>query len=128
MSIAQKVERAIRAVCPNITGVSLGVIGDKATWRVDFTAEATQEQREGAQAAIDAFDVAREIHNSDIDAQIAALESAAGNYNRGVREFMLGMAVIVKSLNGPDVSVTPGMVKVRALDDQIKALRAQRMP
>lgn len=47
-----------------------------------------------------------------------------GGYVRGVREYMLGMAQIVVALGGPDVMVTPGMQKVKKLDDAIKAQRA----
>lgn len=47
-----------------------------------------------------------------------------GGYVRGIREYMLGMAQIVTALGGPDVMVTPGMQKVKKLDDAIKAQRA----
>lgn len=59
--------------------------------------------------------------------KIAALERTEGQgvYVRGVREFMLGMAQIVAMQGGPDIMQTPGMQKVKSLDDQIKALRAQ---
>lgn len=77
-------------------------------------------------AALDGTDTAG--HNRQIDAQIVALEQNAGGYNRGVREFMLGTVAIIKQLGGPDASGTPGMVKVKQLDDQIKVLRAQRLP
>lgn len=68
-------------------------------------------------------------HNAAIDYQIMELERSAGGYNRGSREFMLGMALILNTYvpGVPDISTTPGMVKIKALDDQIKALRAQRM-
>lgn len=47
-----------------------------------------------------------------------------GGYVRGIREYMLGMAQIVAALGGPDVMVTPGMQKVKKLDDAIKVQRA----
>lgn len=65
-------------------------------------------------------------HNDQIDAQIRALEASRPGYVRGIREFMLGMALIAKQQGGPDLMTTPGMQNVKALDDQIKALRAQR--
>lgn len=42
---------SLRAVAP-ISGVSVGVVGDRSTWRIDFAAEATQEERDAAQAAL----------------------------------------------------------------------------
>lgn len=125
--IEHKVQAAVDAVCPG-ANVSFGVRTDKATWKISFPPSATAEQRADAQAAIDAFDAGKIEHNSGIDAQIATLEVAAGGYNRGVREFMLGAVKMLKDLGAPDASGTPGMVKVKQLDDAIKALRAQRLP
>ena len=45
----------IKAVCP-IDGVSIGTWTDKMTWRIDFTPEATTEERAAAQSVVDAFD------------------------------------------------------------------------
>lgn len=68
------------------------------------------------------------VHNSGIDRQIAALEATRPGFVRGVREFMLGISQIVKAQGGPDLMLTPGMQNVKSLDDQIKALRSQRLP
>lgn len=57
MNIAAKLDAAINAVCP-IHGVSIGHADDKQTWRIDYTDEATAEQRQAAQGVVDAFDVA----------------------------------------------------------------------
>ena len=57
MSIAAKLDAAIKAVCP-IHGVSIGRADDRATWRIDYADEATAEQREAAQDVLDAFDAA----------------------------------------------------------------------
>lgn len=51
-----ELDKALKAVCP-ILGVSIGRVNDKSTWRIDFTDEATSEQRAAAQAVVDAFDV-----------------------------------------------------------------------
>ena len=125
-----KLDAAIRAVCP-IHGVSIGKKDDKSTWRIDFKDEATTEQRASAQAVIDAFDPVAAEQPTPLE-RIAEMEKNGipeqkidGGYVRGVREYMLGMAQIVVALGGPDVMVTPGMQKVKALDDQIKALRSQ---
>ena len=80
------------------------------------------------QEELDAVDVAKIEHNAGIDRQIVALEATKPGYPRGVREFMLGVSVLLKNLGGPDLLPTPGMQNVKALDDQIKALRAQRLP
>ena len=47
--------RAIAASCP-ILGIAIADPADKATWRIDFDPDATQAQREAAQAALQAFD------------------------------------------------------------------------
>lgn len=46
-NIALQVHRAIEQVCP-IVGVSIGDKNNKATWRIDFTPEATSKQQEAA--------------------------------------------------------------------------------
>ena len=57
MSIAAALDAAVKAVCP-IDGVSIGVPGDKATWRIDFKDEASAQQRAAAEAVLAAFDPA----------------------------------------------------------------------
>lgn len=52
-----KLHAAIAAVCP-IDGVSVGRKADKATWRIDFKAEATDAQKDAARAAMEGFDFA----------------------------------------------------------------------
>lgn len=128
ISFELTVYQAVSSAAP-ISGVSIGRMDDKATWRIDFADGATPEQRAAAQSVLDGFDYQKVLHNADIDAQIETLEAQAGGYNRGSREFMLGMAAILKQCvaSAPDISVTPGMVKIKALDDQIKALRARRL-
>ena len=54
---AGKLHEAIAKVCP-IHGVSIGRANDKGTWRIDFDQAATQQQKDAAQAALVAFDVA----------------------------------------------------------------------
>lgn len=79
------------------------------------------------QAEVEAVNVDASGHNAGIDAQIAALEAAKPGYVRGVREFMLGVSQIIAQLPGaPNLLQTPGMQNVKALDDAIAALRAQR--
>ena len=46
---------ALEAVAP-IDGVSINRWDDRSTWRIDFTDEATEEQKAAAQAALEAFD------------------------------------------------------------------------
>lgn len=55
-NLAAKLHERITAVCP-IDGVSVGRKDDKATWRIDFAAGASQPQRVAALAALAAFDV-----------------------------------------------------------------------
>ena len=104
-----------------------GKATDRSTWRVDFAPEATDEQKAQASQIVAAFDVEKAEHNAGINRQIVALEAQRPGYVRGVREFMLGVSQIVAQIPGaPNLMQTPGMQNVKALDDQIKALRAQR--
>lgn len=49
-NMAERVEAAIRAVVPSITGVSFGSVGDKSTWKVQPASLQAQ-----AQPVIDAY-------------------------------------------------------------------------
>ena len=51
-----RLHNTISAAAP-IAGVSVGDPADKTTWRIDFMAAATPDQRAAAQAAFDAFDI-----------------------------------------------------------------------
>jgi hypothetical protein len=55
MSAAAKLDAALKSAGIPIEGISIGRWSDKATWRVDFAVEPTKEQRDAAQAVIDAF-------------------------------------------------------------------------
>ncbi len=55
--IAANLDAAVRAVCPEIDGVSVGNKTDKQTWVVAFRPAATQEQRDAAASAIAALDL-----------------------------------------------------------------------
>jgi hypothetical protein len=48
-------DRAIRAVAP-IEGVSVGAPEDKQSWRIDFAAQATEDERAAAEAVVAGFD------------------------------------------------------------------------
>ena len=51
-----KLDQALKAVAP-VDGVSVGVLTDKTTWRVDFQTTATDAQKAAAQAVIDNCDL-----------------------------------------------------------------------
>lgn len=55
-SVIDILHEQIAAVCP-ITGISLGDLNNKATWRVDYASSATQAQRDAAAAVVTGFDV-----------------------------------------------------------------------
>jgi hypothetical protein len=55
LELALEVDKAVKAVCP-IHGVSIGVVGDKNTWRIDFKPEATTQERTDAQTVVTNFD------------------------------------------------------------------------
>jgi predicted nuclease of restriction endonuclease-like RecB superfamily len=96
------------------------------TYTADLAQDATDEQRAQAAQIVAAFDSTKAEHNAGIDAQITALEANSGGYVRGLREFMLAASLVMKQQGGPDFMLNKGMQNVKALDDQIKALRAQR--
>ena len=50
-----KLYNAIAAVCP-VVGLSIGDRNNRATWRIDFAPEATQQQKDAAAAVIASFD------------------------------------------------------------------------
>ena len=54
---AGKLHEAIAKVCP-ITGVSIGNVNDKATWRIDFAPGSTAQQQTTAMGVLQGFDVA----------------------------------------------------------------------
>lgn len=53
---ASDIHNAIAVVC-QINGVSIGDIADKETWRIDFAAGASEQQKAAAQQAISSIDV-----------------------------------------------------------------------
>lgn len=73
MTLAAKVDLAIREVCP-IHGVSIGHESDKATWRISFKAEATAQQRTAAQSVVGAFDNSAVVLTSNRQARLDELE------------------------------------------------------
>lgn len=93
------------------------------------------------QEELDAVDVAKIEHNAGIDRQIAAVEAAnlAPRFSREailvgivkdhMRDYSVNSATAIAELTtvgGPRFNA--GFVRLKALDDQIKALRAQRLP
>lgn len=117
MSIADKVEAAIKAVCP-INGVSIGRVNDKSTWRIDFKDEATQEQRQAAQAALDAFNP--EAPSVVAVETIVSLEQASPFTHRALREFFIGFGAV-----NPQFQATLLYQRAKAVDDAIKVERAK---
>lgn len=73
MTIAAKLDEAIKAVCP-IRGISIGREDDKTTWRINFKDEATDKQRADARAVLEAFDV-EDASAPVIDKRQAAIEA-----------------------------------------------------
>lgn len=93
------------------------------------------------QEELDAVDVAKIEHNAAIDAQIAAHEKRelAPRFNREATLVMLAkfymaeksvdFATAVSQMTAVgNAGYNAGFSKLKALDDQIRALRAQRQP
>lgn len=51
-TFGEKLDSAIRAVCPHITGISVGRREDRATWRITFKDEASDSERAAAHAVM----------------------------------------------------------------------------
>lgn len=60
-------DERVKAVCP-VHGVSVGRWNDKSTWRIDFRAEATVQERAAAQAVVDAFDTSDPRNSNELEA------------------------------------------------------------
>lgn len=78
MLVASDIHNAVAAVCP-INGISIGDISDRATWRIDFAANAGEQQKAAAQGVIDNLDVsAAPVPQSISDRQFFQQLAAAG--------------------------------------------------
>jgi len=93
------------------------------------------------QEELDSVDVAKIEHNAGIDRQIAAVEAAnlAPRFSREailigilkdhMRDFSVDAATALAQLTTVGgARYNAGFVRLKGLDDQIKALRAQRLP
>lgn len=58
-----RLSNAIALVCP-IHGVSIGLIGDKATWKISFKPEATANQIAAANEVVQTFDTSPEAESA----------------------------------------------------------------
>lgn len=82
MTIAAALQKAIETeIGRTILGVSIGLWDDRSTWRIDFAPDATEKERQAAQAVLDSFDPAAvpETQPKNVDevaADIAALKVA----------------------------------------------------
>jgi hypothetical protein len=56
MNVVIRLDSAVRAVCPEIDGVSVGTPGDPSTVRIDFRPAATDAERKAAESAVKTFD------------------------------------------------------------------------
>lgn len=134
-----------------VSGISIGRKDDKATWRIDFAPEATDEQKAQAAQIVAAFDLPKIEHNEGIDTQIRAIEAVYRMTERAQREGHYGTALLADALNVivgqieaalrtipgqeglalarlPDLKQNAGMKKIKAAEDLIKPLRQQRLP
>lgn len=113
MRITEKLDAAIKAVCP-IHGVSIGRKDDKQTWRIDFKDEATAPQRAAAQQVLDTF-----VDNPAAE-NIVGMESASPFTHRSLREFFIGFGAA-----NPAFQATLLYQRAKAVDDAIKVERAK---
>lgn len=67
MAMQDYLDVELKKLCP-IHGMSFGKLNDKSTWRIDFTDEATEEQKAAAQAYVDAFEWTAEKEREQADA------------------------------------------------------------
>lgn len=69
MAMQDYLDVELKKICP-IHGMSFGKLNDKSTWRIDFTDEATEEQKATAQAYVDAFEWTAELEQKQLDDQL----------------------------------------------------------
>lgn len=91
MTIPGSLERLnsmISAVCP-ISGISIGDWNNRLSWRIDFKIEATQQQKDAANAALASFDqfdqVAEDNYQKDVkinNIDLVLLQIAFNHENR----------------------------------------------
>lgn len=72
---AAKLDSEIQKVCP-IFGVSIGRKEDKATWRIDYKPEATQEQRDAAVSVMESYVWDDKPIKNETEMRIANIEKA----------------------------------------------------
>lgn len=112
-----RLEAALKSVCP--------VLGVNSNRQINFSTEATTEQRAAAQAIADSWD----FNTPDVQAEIDAIEGPPNYMNRATREFQLAVARFIAAGQGIDeptlYATNIGYRKVKDLDTQIAALRAQ---
>ena len=60
-SVAERLDAAVKAVCP-IAGIAIGRMGEPATVRVDFAAQATRAEKTAALAVVESFDWSDAAH------------------------------------------------------------------
>lgn len=126
--ITTKLDAAIRAVCP-IHGISIGRKDDKTTWRIDFTSEATEEQKAAARAVLASFDP-NPSRKDEILARLAEIDAEAQAF-RWQREMVAVQAYVTDSLIdggvivGRKVSDNVGVVRMATYEAEAKALRAE---
>ena len=148
---AAQLDTALRASGIPITGISIGRKDDRSTWRVDFAPEATDEQKARATQIVAAFDLERSEHNDGIDAQVLGVEEQNPFKHRAMREGLYALPVLADLMNAvlaqleaeirtipghetftlqrlPDLKKNSGMKRIKAADDAIRALLAQKLP
>lgn len=115
---------AIAAVAP-INGVSVGLIADKATWRVDFDISATQTQKDAAATIIANYTVDGSGNTTAQNAEIARQTDIRSASDRSVLLNQLRIANAAQINTWVDNNVTSladartvlkAILKVIALD------------
>lgn len=76
MNIASDLDQAIRAVCP-INGVSIGDEADRSTWSIDYADDATDDQKEAAEALLQTWDPSTETAPDSVSARQFKLQLLA---------------------------------------------------
>lgn len=118
---------------PGVSGVSVGRRSDKTTWRVDFTPDATDDQKSGAYAA---------LALCDIDATVATADDVRAEAQRrimvliGARDFNSCMTKQLNALmrateltrkkatEGLTQGETTEALGLQQMADAVKAIRA----
>jgi len=110
MSTAARLDQALRAAGLPVMGVAIGRKDDKTTWRIDFTADATDAQRAAAAKLMSSFDVTAANAEPDSARDVLGEIDALKTQLAGLQNVLVKKSVIrADEIAGPSRRPTAGL-------------------